>query len=300
MAGTHFDIDLAFTIGPANDATGDATEEATEPELHGTIRADGLEIEVYLSDPARFVRARTSSLPALRTVAAELAERGLVLSVSGPDGVIVRLGAIHVPLAQRVLTQSAHVTLGSASAVSQLVRNWRQPKAQERDTIAPPPTPFPLVPTLARRIRRGVTTTHYAPGAGRPRLIFVVGSENWNGQAPRVFDLLPGITRIGSAEDADLRLEGLDGLHAEIRHEENDEYLLVAHGTVGGGAQTDAPSAGQILRTGARLEMGSWRMGFFREEYADHGRPFGGRVGGELSVQQSQAPRGSATRKPAG
>ena len=296
MADTHFDIDLAFTIGPASETIG----EATEPDLHGTIRADGLEIEVYLSDPARFVRARMSSLSSLRTLAADLAERGLVVSVSGPDGVIVRIGAVHAPLAQRVVTQSAHVTLGSASAVSQLVRNWRQPKSQERAMVPPPPTPFPLVPTLARRIRRRVTTTHYAPGAGRPRLIFVVGSENWNGQAPRVFDLLPGVTRIGSAEDADLRLEGLDGIHAEIRHDENDEYLLVAHGTVGGGARTDAPSTGQILRTGARLEMGAWRMGFFREEYADHGRPFGGRVGGELSVQKPQPTRDSATRKPVG
>lgn len=295
MAGTHFDIDLAFTVGAAGEANG----EATEPELHGTIRADGLEIEVYLSDPARFVRARISSLLSLRTVAADLAERDLVVSVSGPDGVIVRIGAVHAPLAQRIVTQSAHVALGSAAAVSQLIRNWREPEAQERAVSPPPLTPFPLVPTLSRRIRRQPTTTHYTPGAGRPRLIFVVGSENWNGQAPRVFDLLPGITRIGSAEDADLRLEGLDGLHAEIRHDENDEYLLVAHGTVGGGSRTDAPSAGQILRTGARLEMGPWRMGFFREEYADHGRPFGGRMGGEFSVQKPQPPRSSATRKPA-
>ncbi|TFB98790.1 hypothetical protein E3O42_14880 [Cryobacterium adonitolivorans] len=237
-----------------------------------------------------------SALPALRTVAADLAERGIVVSVRGPDGVIARMGAVQAPLAQRLVTKSPHLVVGSASAVSQLLRRWRQPDAPERALPLPPPTPFPLVPTLARRIRRRVTTTHYAPGAGRPRLIFVVGSENWNGQPPREFNLLPGVTRIGSGDDADLRLDGLDDLHAEIRHDENDEYLLVAHGPVGGGARTDAPSPGLILRTGARLEMGRWRMGFFREEYADHGRPHGGRLGGELSVQKPQPSRDSARR----
>ncbi|ASD22750.1 hypothetical protein B7495_12200 [Cryobacterium sp. LW097] len=291
MGSTRLDIDLVFSIDPADG-------EPAEDQAHGTIRANGLEIEVFLSDPERFVRARMSSLPALRSLAADLAERGLVVSVSGPDGVIARMGAVQAPLAQRLVTKSPHLIVGSTAAVSPLLRRWRQPTAPERTLPLPPPTPFPLVPTLARRIRRRVTTTHYAPGAGRPRLIFVVGSEYWNGQPPREFDLLPGVTRIGSAEDADLRLEGLDALHAEIRHDENDEYLLVALGPVGGGARTDDPSSGQILRTGARLEMGSWRMGFFREEYADHGRPFGGRLGGELSVQKPQPPRDRTTRRP--
>jgi len=287
--GTHLDIDLTFTIEPADEEP---------PGLNGTIRANGLDIDVFLSDPDRFVRARMSSLPALRTVAADLAERGLVVSVSGPDGVIARIGAVQAPLAQRLVTKSPHLMLGSAAAVTQLLRRWRQPAAAERAVPAPPPTPFPLVPTLARRIRRQVTTTHYSPGAGRPRLIFVVGSENWDGRPPREFDLLPGVTRIGSADDADLRLAGLDGLHAEIRHDENDEYVLVSHGVVGGGARSEDPSPGLILRTGARLEMGPWRMGFFREEYADHGRPFGGRLGGELSVQKPQPSRSGATRRP--
>ncbi|HSP75244.1 MAG TPA: hypothetical protein VLO31_03400, partial [Cryobacterium sp.] len=51
---------------------------------------------------------------------------------------------------------------------------------------------------------------------------------------------------------------------------------------------------GQILRTGARIEMGPWRLAFFREEYADHGRPYGGRVGGEFAVQKPQPSRRAA------
>ncbi len=32
-------------------------------------------------------------------------------------------------------------------------------------------------------------------------------------------------------------------------------------------------------------------MSFFREEYADHGRPYGGRIGGELGHQRTQPSR---------
>ncbi|MFY9679907.1 MAG: FHA domain-containing protein, partial [Glutamicibacter protophormiae] len=49
-------------------------------------------------------------------------------------------------------------------------------------------------------------------------------------------------------------------------------------------------NAGQeyVLRSGARIELGGWRLVFYREEYADHGRPYGGRNGGELAYQRPQ------------
>lgn len=53
----------------------------------------------------------------------------------------------------------------------------------------------------------------------------------------------------------------------------------------------------RILRTATRVEIGSWTMTFARDEYADHGRPYGGRIGGELGRQRPQPPRG-ATRTP--
>lgn len=278
---THLDIDLRFSL--------DEPDDAGSP-LTGSVHANGLDIEVFLSNPERFVHHHLTSLSALRTVAAGLAEHSLVVSLFGPDGLIARIGAVQAPLAQRIITRSPHLMLGTTSAVTALIKRWRQGPG-ENLVLLPPSTPFPLVPTVSRRITRRVTTTHYAPGAGRARLIFVVGSENWDGRPPREFDLLPAVTRIGSAADADLRLDGLDGLHAEIRHDENDEYVLVAHGLVGGGSSTASPERGMILRTGARIEMGRWRMGFFREEYADHGRPYGGRLGGELSVQKPQPGR---------
>jgi hypothetical protein len=45
------------------------------------------------------------------------------------------------------------------------------------------------------------------------------------------------------------------------------------------------------LRTGALITLGPWRLAFFREEFADHGRPFGGRMGGEFAVQRPQPAR---------
>lgn len=300
-ASTRLDIDLAFslveprgTAAPESGASPSATEEMT-----GTITASGLDIEVYASKPELFVQSRSIKLKDLRGLAADLAERGLTVSLSGPDGLIIRLGAVRSSVVQRLLSGSTHIGLGSRTALAPILRRRNAAATKTSTPLVPPPTLLPLVPTFDRRIRRRITTTHYTPGAGRPRLIFVVGSENWNGQMPREFDLLPGVTTIGSSPTADLQLEGLEPLHAEIRHDANDEYVLHPLGEVAGGSRHIAGSdEGQVLRTGARIEMGQWRMGFFREEYADHGRPFGGRLGGELAYQRPQPGRHSASQPP--
>ncbi|TFD75133.1 hypothetical protein E3T53_16840 [Cryobacterium psychrophilum] len=243
-----------------------------------------------------FVQGRALNLEPLRTLAAELASRGLTMAIIGSAGLIARIGDVQASVTQRMVTRSPHIVLGSRNALGPLVQ--ARMRGQARMPVAiplPPPTLFPIAPTFDRRSRRRVTTTHYTPGSGRPRLIFVVGSENWNGQMPREFDLLPGTTTIGSSADADLQLPGLEPVHAEIRHDNNDEYRLFAVGDVAGSSRPHEEGRsmgdGQILRTGSRLEMGPWRMGYFREEFADHGRPFGGRVGGELAYQKPQAPR---------
>ncbi|MGO1547519.1 MAG: hypothetical protein ACTHXL_09220, partial [Microbacterium gubbeenense] len=54
------------------------------------------------------------------------------------------------------------------------------------------------------------------------------------------------------------------------------------------------------LRTGASFTAGPWRFVFQREEFADHGRPFGGRQGGELSDQPPQRRRPDYTADPSG
>jgi len=144
-------------------------------------------------------------------------------------------------------------------------------------------------------VEHRVGSTDAQPGAGRPRLIFQVGSENWDGAQPREFDLLHPTTKIGSGPDMDLKLDGLAPLHAEIRHDENDEYVLYIQDPADSNREPASPTgeasenAQRILRTGAQIELGRWTMSFYREEFADHGRPFGGRQGGEGAVQLGQS-----------
>ncbi|WP_411721134.1 hypothetical protein [Mycetocola sp.] len=291
MASTFLDIDLSFSLvepGAQDDA----------PRMHGTVTANGTDVEVYTSDPELFLGGRRPKLSTLRFVAAELAGRGLTVAITGPAGLIARIGAVHATIAQRMVTWSPHIELGAPGALAPLLTPKRRNPEAEAAIELPPSTLFPLAPTFDRRVRRRATTTHYTPGSGRPRLIFVVGSENYRGQRPREFDLLPTVTRIGSGENSDLRLDGLLDAHAEIVHDRDDEYVFYPTGRAGASTSSGRKVDGQILRTGARIELGPWRMAFFREEYADHGRPYGGRAGGEFAHQKRQPPRHRAPRNP--
>jgi len=141
------------------------------------------------------------------------------------------------------------------------------------------------------------TTTHAEWGAGNPRLI--VTSE----QDRMTFDIASDLTRIGSAGDADLLLAGADPLHATIRHDERDEYVLTLHGEGEMNANPDTAATvegdrSETLRTGARFTAGPWSLVFMRDEYADHGRPFGGREGGEGTHQPMQPQRPDYERDP--
>lgn len=281
----RLDIDLAF-------AEQDGGRDAGIPPFEGTITAAGSEVRVVINDPSRLPGNGRRTLAELSTVADALAARGISVRVEGPDGPILHLGDVRSSVLQRAVTGSAHMRIGSVAAVAPLL--VRRGSGRGLSVPVPPGTPMPLVPTVNRRVRRRVTTTHYTPGSGRPRLIFAVGSATWDGKPPREFDLLPERTVIGSGDEADLRLPGLAPVHAEIRHEGDDEYVLYGFDEVGGGGSSveGRRGDGRILRTGARIELGDWRLAYFRAEFADHGRPYGGRVGGELSDQRKQPPRG--------
>ena len=138
--------------------------------------------------------------------------------------------------------------------------------------------------------RPAPTTTHAAWGAGHPRLLISSDDER------RVYDFIGPVTRIGSGADCEVRLAGADPAHATIEHDDRDEFVLTMHGEgeMNANPGTDAPHPGErseTLRTGARFTAGPWTLVFQRDEFADHGRPFGGRQGGELSDQPQQPPR---------
>ncbi|MBG6054218.1 hypothetical protein IWX81_000608 [Salinibacterium sp. CAN_S4] len=275
------DIDLTFSV-------------ETDTELvSGTVRASGSTVTVFVDNPAAFLAGGSTLRGGIPEIVDSLADEGVTVTVEGPKGVVASIGAVRPSVLSRLASGSTHVRLGGIPALMDALRR----SSGSPGIPMPPSTVFPLVPTISRRVKRRVTTTHYLRGSGRPRLIFVVGSEVWDGKPPREFALLDGTTVIGSGAGADLRLEGLALRHAEIRHDENDDYVyhLLTPPPAGEliGDVRELTPKGRILRTGARIELGQWRMGFFREEFADHGRPYGGRIGGELARQKRQpGPRG--------
>lgn len=277
----RLDIDLHVQqVGPGDDAP---------TEFH--VHAAGREVVITLDDTTVLAGMSRHDLTSLAPLADGLARRGISLRVDGPKGTLVRLGDVKTGPVGRMLAGSPHIKLGHLTAL--LPDAHRSARGSRFQLPSPPPTLFPLIPTLVRYARRRVTTTHYIPGSGRPRLIFAVGSDDWDGVRPREFDLLPDRTSIGSGPDADLRLEGLEALHAEIRHNEDDEYVLYSYAATGGGRPNLPHSSdnARILRTGSRIEIGTWRLAFYREEFADHGRPHGGRQGGEYEFQKQQPVR---------
>ncbi len=120
-------------------------------------------------------------------------------------------------------------------------------------------------------IRKDIMTPRYEPGAGHPRLIFAAQGEIATREPQREFALDHEITTIGSADNALLRLDGIDAQHSEVRHDANDEYVWVRVGDITTATVHGRPAAHAVLRTGARIELGPWTVSFFREEFADKG-----------------------------
>jgi len=142
-------------------------------------------------------------------------------------------------------------------------------------------------------------TTHAAWGAGNPRLI--VASED----SRVTIDLVDDETTLGAAAGNTIELPGADPLHATITHDDRDEYVLTLHGE--GEMNADPLASGthegartETLRQGASFTVGPWRIVFQRDEYADHGRPYGGRQGGEYSDQPAQPRRPDYAADPDG
>jgi hypothetical protein len=126
------------------------------------------------------------------------------------------------------------------------------------------------------------SATEITQAKGHPRLIMALGGLAPAGTEQQEFALRQGVTVVGSAPEADVQLAGLDGRHAEIRHEQDqDEYVWVDLGTAAGSRVDGRPMGEQGLHTGDRIEVGDFTLVYHREVHADHIRPDGGRQGGE-------------------
>jgi len=260
------------------------------PAVHARLRGEASDLELWVSDPAAF--AGPADAGVVRTAAKAMAARGIRLTVTSDAGPLITLGAGRAPWWQRRLTRSPHMRLESISALWPVVRASRSraavlPSAE----LVPAPTLYPLAPTFLRRWRMPVTTTHGAPGAGEPRLVGVPGAAPWPGDRQPVFSLTHGGTTIGSDPCCDVVLTGLDPVQGEVRWTHEDEFVFVHRGSTMPSRVNGERVRERLLRTGSRVQLGSWTFTYYREEYADHGRPYGGRLGGEIGHQRPQPPR---------
>lgn len=269
------------------------------PVVTGTVTGAGNRLEVHLSDPAYFAGGRDAGQ--LKKFAAALASRGMTVVVVADDTVLLEIGAVHGPWWQRGITGSRHLRVASlrgalAGASGRLRRDAAA--VLPGHALLPPPTMFPLVPTF-RRSPRPVTTTHDYRRGGNPRLVLAAGNLALPEGGALLYPLRRDTTTIGSDPSCDIRLEHLEPVHAVVMHDDRDEFVLLDRSEERSTAVNGAYAEGRVLRTGARISIGPWTFAYRRAEFADHGRPFGGRVGGEAGHQRTQPdPRGNVSVAP--
>ena len=135
-------------------------------------------------------------------------------------------------------------------------------------------------------------------GGGNPRLIMAPRADPWPGDRP-------GGVPAARRRHHDRQRPGCDiGCRASSRctprsgTTSDDEFVAgpaaAAPATPG---STARPSTTPSCAPRTRLQLGDWTMSFYREEYADHGRPYGGRVGGEIGHQRPQPARRRRSRR---
>ncbi|MFK5634742.1 MULTISPECIES: hypothetical protein [unclassified Ornithinimicrobium] len=285
--GLRFDADLTLTVdtGPAPDDPGrQLVGRLTGAGRTLTLRLEGLDA-LPLGVRLDTLRDQVSD------TAAFLAGEDMVLVVEGVRGPIVSLGAVRPTLVDRAVTGSSQVALHDWRAALRMVRSRGRDGTPALSWLVPPPTPWPVVPTVDPPRRRRVTTTHDPLGGGSPRLVYYTAPPEYGGERRELL-LRRGRTSIGSGGTDDLELAGLATGHVVVeRSSDDDEYRVVpvpgTDTTVHGRPVTEP----QALRTGAIVRAGTWTFTYVRDEYADHGRPYGGRQGGEFSRQRPQPPR---------
>ena len=274
----------------------DLTFEVDVPgrsRVTGSLRGEGSHLALEVSDAGPFLG--TGSTEAARGLAATIASKGMTVRVVGGGRHLVTLGAVSAPWWQRLATRSPHVRLGSPLGVLTTLRARSSsgaealPDLATARSMAPPPTLFPLFPTMRRPgPPPPISTTHDPARGGSPSLV-VQSTPSWIGVSRGPLLLSGEVTVIGSDPACDIVLPGLRPQHAEIHHDEDDEFMLLS-------SAPDVRVNGQyggrlLLRTGSRVQLGEMILAFTRAEFADHGRPYGGRLGGELGRQRPQPPR---------
>lgn len=282
MARTEVAADLAFEM-----------TTPTGREVRGHLRGEHNRLDLVVDDPGAF--AGSGDAAAIRGLADLLAHQGVTIRVVHDGRALVLLGHVSAPWWQRRATGTRHIKLASLRGA------WTSARSRARRTepvlpeagLVPPGTPWPPAPTFAKRVRRPVGTTHDPAHGGSPRLV-LAKQDAWGAERQPIFWLGDRDTTIGSDASCDVVLAGLEPVHAWVSHDDLDEFVL--HSPHAATRVHGALTREQVLRTGARIDLGDWQLVFAREEFADHGRPYGGRIGGELGRQRPQPPRDAVQR----
>ncbi|HEY9564155.1 MAG TPA: FHA domain-containing protein [Nocardioides sp.] len=256
---------------------------------HGRLRGSGQRLTLDVDRPEVFAAPGDAST--LIGIAEVMGRRGMRVDVVHAGTALLSLGDVRAPWWHRRLTGSRRIRLGGLRSLvapgrARLGRRSPQGVLPDRGLV-PPPTLLPIAPTFQRHPRRVVTTTHDPARGGQPRLVLVASEAG--AVSSRVIWLRDDVTTIGSSAGCDLQIAGVAPVHVEVVHDDQDEFVVQAR--VPGVRVNGAPVTSQLLRTGARLQVGNVTLVFQREEFADHGRPYGGRIGGELGHQVPQPPR---------
>ncbi len=267
--------------------------------VHGHLAGAGRRLRLVVDDPTAF--AGRGDAAGIRSLADALARQDLTVTVVSGETELLSLGSVRSSWWQRRMTGSRHMRVGGGRGAWTAVRARSRASSGEGllpdRAMAPPATLLPLAPTFRRRPPQ-VTTTHAAYGGGDPRLILAPREDPWPGDRQPVFRLRRDVVTIGSDERCNVCLPGLQPLHAEVHHDQDDEFWVV---DVSGDTRVNGERVDRrLLRTASRVQVGPWTMTFYREEYADHGRPYGGRVGGEVGHQRPQPGRHRVDGRPEG
>lgn len=266
--------------------------------LAGTLVGTGNDLELRLDNAVAF--AGRGDAGVVRAVADVLAGYGVKVSVIAEGRPLLELGATRAGWLQRRVTGSRHLRVVSLRGAVTGARGSARGGGGVLPgrELVPPTTLYPLAPTFARQPLAPVSTTHDPRRGGNPRLVLTVGNDRLPDSGQVIFPLGRETTTIGSDDTCDVRLRGLADFQAKIVHDENDELVLVDLSRTGTTRLNGARVERRLLRTGARVELGPWKFAYRRAEYADHGRPFGGRIGGELGHQKPQTGRNNGSDNP--
>ncbi|HEX2893857.1 MAG TPA: hypothetical protein VHO29_07625 [Marmoricola sp.] len=265
----------------------------------GQLTGSGHELELRVDDPVFFAGRRDASK--VRGLAAAVADLGLRVTIFAGGRRLLELGSTQSGWVQRRLTGSPHLrVVGLGGAVVGLRGRRRSSDGVlPGEELLPPATLVPIAPTFRRLPAAPVTTTHDPRRGGHPRLVLAVNQQQRPEDGRVVFPLRSDRTTFGSDRSCDVQLAALAPLQATVVHDDEDELVLVDESGAGSTRVNGLPVWRKILRTGDRVELGEWTFAYWRAEYADHGRPFGGRIGGELGHQRPQPGRHRSTA-PAG